>query len=317
MVRSRATTMVPSKCSGLGDPLGLALGRRGRHGVVEDERLHTGAGRGLRGILHGGVVVEHVEQAGQVDRLDEVAAHHGVDEHVGAGAQRVEPLARHRVAGDDHGLAAVVDAVADGGVDGLVVGRPGDDPHVAVGEHDPVGDLVHDRVRPPVEVLVVVEAVADVRLEHRLGRPYHALGADRAVDGERVGCERGDPARRDDVVEVGDVVRVQVGEQQRLERAGGRLRGGGAHEDAATAVEEQVADRGAHQRRRPGPQRIGQRAPAPQDGGLHRGSPSSSPLKVSSDSQTVNSFARRGWGTRQVPAETGLAIERPAATMAR
>jgi hypothetical protein len=245
--------------------------------VVEDQRLDPGARRGPRRVLHGRVVVEHVEQPGKTDRLDQVAPHHGVHEHVGPCAQPVQARTGHGVAGEHHRLVTVVDPVADGGVHGLVVGRRRGHADVAQREHHAVGHLVHHRVGAPVEVLVVREAVADVLLEHGLGGPHHALGPDRAVDGERVRDEGGDPAGGDDVVEVGDVVAVQVGEQQRLQGPGGAGRRRRPQQHAPAAVHQQVAGRGAHQRRGPGPVRVGQRAAAAEDGRLHGGPPSSMP----------------------------------------
>ena len=94
--------------------------------------------------------------------------------------------------------------------------------------------------------------------------------------GRGLRLERRDPARCEDVIEVGGVITVQMGEEQPPERPRARGRGGGAHEDAAATIEEQVTGPGADQRRRPGALGVGQRTPTAQDDHLH-GAPLSGP----------------------------------------
>ena len=72
-----------------------------------------------------------------------------------------------------------------------------------------------------------------------------------------------------DVVEVGGVVAVQVRQEEPAQGRGARSGRGGAHEDAAPAVEEQVARRRAHQRGRAGPLRVGERDATAEDDRLH------------------------------------------------
>ena len=107
------------------DPLGLGarLGRGDR--VGEDEGPHPVACRGACRVLDRRVVVEHVEQPGQADRLDQIGPHHRVHEHVRSGTQLVQSLARDRVTGDDHRRPALFDPEADRGSNRRMIGRRG------------------------------------------------------------------------------------------------------------------------------------------------------------------------------------------------
>ena len=67
-----------------------------------------------------------------------------------------------------------------------------------------------------------------------------ALGADRADDRQRRRHERHDPARGDHVVEVGDVVAVQVGEQHGRQVRCAETQRGEAHQHTAAGVDEVV-----------------------------------------------------------------------------
>ena len=218
---------------GLVDPLLFGPRLHGRHHVGQDQRAHPGPLGGAGGVGHRRVVVEDVEQPGHGQRLDLVAADDGMDQDVGAGAQPVEPVARHGVAGDDHRAAAVVDPVADGRVDRRMVGGRRRHPHGAALEHDALGDVGGHRGRPPGEVVVVGQPVADVGLQHRLGGGHEGRRARRAEDVEGIRGEGHGPPRGDDVVEIGDVVAVEMGEEHRLEGGGPGQRGGGPHGHAA------------------------------------------------------------------------------------
>ena len=94
--------------------------------------------------------------------------------------------------------------------------------------------------------------------------------------------------RRDDVVEVGDVVAVEMGQEHRLERRRPREGTAAARiETPAAGVEQEVAHRGADQRGRPGPVGRRDRTPAPQDHQLHVDhSPDSLPVLVLAESMT-------------------------------
>ena len=59
---------------------------------------------------------------------------------------------------------------------------------------------------------------------------------------QRGAGERGDPPGGDDVAEVGDVVAVQVGQQQRGDVGGADADGRGPHQHAAPAVDEEQSD---------------------------------------------------------------------------
>ena len=70
--------------------------------------------------------------------------------------------------------------------------------------------------------------------------------------------------RRDDVVQVGDVVAVQVGQQHRRQTDRQHPGAGQPHHHTAAAVDEQGRVAGAHERGRPGAVGIGQRAAGPE-----------------------------------------------------
>ena len=101
------------------------------------------------------------------------------------------------------------------------------------------GHLDHvDRGRV-VQVVVVGQAVADVGGQHRQHPVDHLAGAGRAVDRERVGHRAHHPAGGDHVVEVGEVVAVEVGEQHGAEHPREGAGRGQAHEHAPAGVDEQ------------------------------------------------------------------------------
>ena len=80
------------------------------------------------------------------------------------------------------------------------------------------------------------------------------------------GLEAHDPVRRDDVVQVVDVVAVQVRQQHGIQHARHRVRGREPHDHAATGIEQQVLPAGAHERGRAGARGVGNRvARAEQD----------------------------------------------------
>ena len=95
-------------------------------------------------------------------------------------------------------------------------------------------------------------------------------GADRPEDGERVRCERRRPPGGDDVVEIGHVVAVQMGEEDGLEGArAGEARRPPAWSTPRAGVEQEVAGGRAHQGGGAGPVGGGERAAAAQDHYLH------------------------------------------------
>jgi hypothetical protein len=187
-----------------------------------------------------------------------------VDQRAGASAELVESRARHGVAGEHHGRTGVVEAVGDARLDRAVIGRSDGDGRRPGGELDGPGvDLDHLDERWTRQVVVVGDAVADVGGERGQEMVDDGPGADRADDTQRRRLEREDPLARDHVVEIGDVVAVEVGQQH-----GGELRRpesdrGEAHQGAASGIDEvvlrHVAGAAGHERRRPGAVRVGDR----------------------------------------------------------
>ena len=176
------------------------------------------------------------------------------------------PGARHGVAGDDHRPAAVVDPVADGRADGRVVGGRGGDPHRSLLEDHARLDLGDGGRRSPGQVVVVGQAVADVRLQHRLDRPPAASAV---PAGPYTGSGLGVNDMTHRMVKTS--LRSVMWSLCRWVRNTARKApapeadGGGPHEHTPPAVEQQIADRGADQGRRPGPLGVGDRAAAAQD----------------------------------------------------
>ena len=192
-----------------------------------------------------------------------------MDQDVRSVTQSVEPVAGHGVPGDDHRGVVVVDAVAHGRVHGGVVGGSGRHPHVTLLEHHPVGHVGGHCGRPPGQVCVMGEPVADVGLEHCLGGSHEPDSPDGADDGQRAGREGHRPPCGDEVVEIGDVVAVEMGEEDGAERNRAREGARRTHRDTAARVEQEVADRRSDQGGGTSP--VGSRdgTPTPQDHYLH------------------------------------------------
>ena len=155
----------------------------------EYERVDTISSRGPRRVGDRRVVVEHIGEPGQPDLFDQIAAHDGMYQHVGPGAEFVEPHTWHRVPGDHHRPLSLVDAEADGRPNRRMVGRGSCDPYRAFFEDCAPVDLDDRCRRSPPQVVVVGEAVADVRLEHRLGGLQESCCALRTEHGKRIGYE--------------------------------------------------------------------------------------------------------------------------------
>ena len=156
--------------------------------------------------------------------------------------------------------------VADGGLDGTMIRRGGDDAHAGILEDDAGRDLHDFDLGLPGEVGVVREPVLDVGPEHREHRVDDFLGAGWPVHAQRRGLEAHDPVRRDDVVQVVDVVAVQVRQQHGIQHARHGVRGREPHDHAATGIEQQVLPARTHERGRAGARRVGNRvAGAEQD----------------------------------------------------
>ena len=137
-------------------------------------------------------------------------------------------------------VAVVLEAVPDGRVHGPMIGRRGDHPHAVAIEDDAVAHLGDRRPGSPPEIVVVGDAVADVVVEHREGAGDERIGADRPDDVEGVLDRRHHPSGGEHVVEVGDVVGMEMGEQHRREHPGERTGRGEAHQHAAAAVDEEL-----------------------------------------------------------------------------
>jgi hypothetical protein len=95
--------------------------------------------------------------------------------------------------------------------------------------------------RRPVQVGVIGDPVTNVVAE-RLQRRLHRLGGARGSDDRqrrRIGREVADPTGDEDVAEFGDVVAVQVGEQQRRHSGGTHTNRRRALQHATPAIDQE------------------------------------------------------------------------------
>ena len=165
------------------------------------------------------------------------------------GAKRVEGLARNRVTGKHDRRAAVFDPKRDGRAYRAVIRRRHADLHTVAVPDDTLGVLVHLYRRRRRQVRMMGDPVTDIEAEG-LKRRVDDLRGPRGADDRqrcRVGIERGHPAGDDQVAEVGDVIAVQMGQQQRAEPVRAGTGGGQPLLDAAAAVDQEDLPARAHE----------------------------------------------------------------------
>ena len=132
----------------------------------------------------------------------------------------------------------MVEAEPDARLDRFVVGLTAGDLHATRQVDSTLGHFDHRHRRPMVEVVVVRDAVLDVRAERGQNVFDDCLCADRTDDRQRRLLERHHPAGRDDVVEVGDVIAVQVRDQHSSEVRRTKPCRSQPHQDAAACIDE-------------------------------------------------------------------------------
>ena len=150
----------------------------------------------------------------------------------------------------------------------MVRGRHGD-PHLPVVEHQAVVGLLDLHSWRLFQIIVVVDAVADVEGQHGQGGLHEPLGADRAYDGQRGSRKPGYPPGGDQVVDVGDMVTVQVGEQQAVDHRWADACAGQAHQGSPTTVHQESPSVDQDQLGRAGPERIREGAARPDHDQFH------------------------------------------------
>gem|GEM_PF-4492543 len=182
-----------------------------------------------------------------------------MNQRIRAGGQLVEARARHRVACHHHRNVVGSDPESDRRFHRPMIGGGHGDSHPVAVPNQTLGVLLHIDSRRRGQVGVVRDAVADVPAERLERRVDDLCGAGRADDRQRwrVGYERGDPAGDQHVAEIGDVVAMEVRQEQRGQSVGAHPDGRSPLQNAAPAVHQQCLAPGAHQRRGSGPVRIG------------------------------------------------------------
>ena len=141
-----------------------------------------------------------------------------------------------------------------------MVGRCDGDPHAAVVPHLTLGVFVHHNLGGCGDIGVVADPVGDVGSQGRQRRLHHRFGTGRTDDRQRRRTEGIDPPGGDDIGQVGDVVTVQMGEQQCGQVLRADADRGHPHQHTATAVDEERVLSGSDQCRRPGPVGVDHRA---------------------------------------------------------
>ena len=237
--------------------------------MCEHEPVNAAARCRLRGLRDGRVIVADVLEPLQRDLTDQVVPDHRVHEDVGARAQPIEPVARQRVTGEHDGVTLVLDSVGQARRCRPMLGRRDGDARARDLDRLISPELGHSRLRTDREVLMVREPELDVGHERREHTVDDFLRSGGPVESERRRLERRDPARRDDVAEVGPVVAVEVRQQHGVELCRAGTACGCPQQDTTAAVDEQVHALGAHQRRRPGAIRIGDRAARSEEDNFH------------------------------------------------
>ena len=85
----------------------------------------------------------------------------------------------------------------------------------------------------------MLESVTDVGLQRSEDSVDDSIDADWSIHAERRGGRTHDPVRRDHVVQVGDVIAVQVSDDDAGQHHGQYTRTGHAHDDRASRIDEQ------------------------------------------------------------------------------
>ena len=240
----------------------------------EHERADAVARRCLGRLGHRRVVVEDVLETLHGDQLHEVVANHGLDVCGGVVAQVVEPGTRHTVAAQDDGTIGDLHSERNGGLDRPMIG--GGDANEGRPHHELVAGIHFDRRhhRPLGQVLVVIDPVANIGGERGQRVFHHVADAGRTDDRERERHRAHHPARGDHVAEVGDVIAVEVGDQQPVEHGWQHSCCNEPHQHATTAVDQHREAICGHERGGTCPSSIGNRATGTEQRHAHVSPPS-------------------------------------------
>ena len=193
-------------------------------------------------------------------------------------------------------LAVVLEAVADGRVHRLVLGRRGEDPDAAGLVGDAVGHLGHLDVGRPGQVVVVGDAVADVLVKHRQRLVDEGLGPGRADHLQRRRA-RSDSIQNVVTTSLKSVMWSECRWVRKTAVSWPMPAPGGhePHQHPPAAVDQQLLAAGLDQRGRARPERIRQRVPRPQRRHLHA---ASLPHRQSFGTGQCHFFGGRSTGPR-------------------
>ncbi len=199
----------------------------------------------------------------------EVVTEHRLNVGGRARADLIESRAGHTVTAEHDRRGPVVNPERDRRLDRAMVGRS--DPHArrTNREHVTRRDLEDFHVGHPREIVVVRKAISNV------GRKRRECGVDdftqprRSIDQQGATLWAHDPVRGDDVVEVGDVIAVQMRDEQRVEHHREHTSGGETQQHRTSAVDKQVCAGCLDERCGSRPTRVGQGTSRAEQGDLH------------------------------------------------
>ena len=248
----------------------------GRDEVVQHQGVHARSLCRIGGLFGGGVIVDDVahdlgeigkplfiqplfddRQYGRLQRF--------MHQEIGTGRHGVQ-MGRHgRVTTEDHAATRIVEAIADGGMDGIMLDGEGrHDQAIGTVDHEPFGrrsplDTEGDGGSPLTGgrrngCAVVRDPVAGVERIGGIEAGGDTLNAFGSIKGRRPGAGTADPALQQNRRQAVDMVRMEMGQEDRLNPRGRNThsRQGSGGPLPAVDQEDLAADDHGAARTRPG-----------------------------------------------------------------
>ena len=133
-------------------------------------------------------------------------------------------------------------------------------------------DDVDGEITVGAQVVVMGVAVTLIEAQHLEHRVDDLTSADRSDHSKRNVDGHHDPARGDKVVEIGDVIAVQMRDQDRVDHSGHDAGRQESHDGPASAVDHDVLPAGLHQTARARTVGIGDGTTGAEKSDFHKGS---------------------------------------------